>query len=419
MKKPAALVRQEDDWILNLGDPNFDHHLATSVAQEKEEDQRKLYVALTRAANRLYLGMAPVTSTQAARHKNAASDSALVQLPGLGLHGAEMGAWLQCLRAVPEAAVLGHSPQLKGRTTQRQNSAQLPHLSQLAPPQSIPSYKFSTARTASFTSLSKSDQDHSTVYDRYDESDGDEPSGEEKYDLLQPLGKGGAALGDQLHHLLEEYLGNHKELAEILQGVEKAEVWCDILQKILAQPISLANQKQITLEAVRRACITEMQFYLPVGVMSRARLSDALLADHALGQNTSRSDWANQIRDWAFHDFTGFFQGYIDLIFEHENRWYVVDYKSNLLDAYDAEHLESAMLEKNYLLQARLYALALERHLKFHLPEYNYETHFGGVIYLFVRGFPSQGVWFERPSCSATVALGTLFANAPQYTPHS
>jgi exodeoxyribonuclease V beta subunit len=77
------------------------------------------------------------------------------------------------------------------------------------------------------------------------------------------------------------------------------------------------------------------------------------------------------------------------------------------------------MLEKNYLLQARLYALALDRHLSCNVTGYDYESHFGGVIYLFVRGFPSQGVWFERPSFKATAALGTLFAHTTQPTPHS
>lgn len=415
----TALVRQENDWILNLGNSDFDQHLAISITQEKEEEHRKLYVALTRAAHRLYIGVAPVTTKQAARHKNAASDSALVQLPGAGLAEANMDTWLEALRNVPMTAVLERSMQIKSNAVLTKHSPRNSGLSQLSPPQPIPFYGFSPARTASFTSLSKSDQDHSPASDRYDESEGDDTSGGENNDLLQGLGKGGAALGDQLHHLLEEYLGNHRDLSEILLGVDKAEVWCDILQKILAQPIPLPAQGDITLHSVRNTCITEMQFHLPLGVMSRTALSTALLADHAPGPSTAFSDWAKQISAWSFSDFTGFFQGYIDLIFEHESRWYIVDYKSNHLDDYDSDHLEAAMFEKNYLLQARLYALALHRHLAVHLPDYNYETHFGGVLYLFVRGFPSEGVWFERPSLSVTSALETLFTNTPATAQHA
>ena len=107
-------------------------------------------------------------------------------------------------------------------------------------------------------------------------------------------------------------------------------------------------------------------------------------------------------------------QGYIDLIFQHEDRWFVLDYKSNKLDGYAPETLERAMIEKHYLLQARLYALALHRHLQVQMVGYDHSKHFGGVAYLFLRGLPSGGLWFERPSLLGLESLGNLFPCAQQ-----
>jgi exodeoxyribonuclease V beta subunit len=60
------------------------------------------------------------------------------------------------------------------------------------------------------------------------------------------------------------------------------------------------------------------------------------------------------------------------------------------------------MAEKCYILQYHLYTLALHRYLKLRLPGYDYQTHFGGVRYLFVRGIdparPEFGVFSDRPA---------------------
>jgi exodeoxyribonuclease V beta subunit len=140
-----------------------------------------------------------------------------------------------------------------------------------------------------------------------------------------------------------------------------------------------------------------------------ATLSEAFLNDTTVRENVARAEWATALTQWTFGTLAGYLQGFIDLIFEHEGRWFVVDYKSNRLDDYSSAALEEAMLAKNYLLQARLYALALHRHLQIHQTAYQFEEHFGGVAYLFVRGFPEEGVWFERPSLQALEALSASF----------
>jgi exodeoxyribonuclease V beta subunit len=212
-----------------------------------------------------------------------------------------------------------------------------------------------------------------------------------------------------MHLLLEEYLGNHRELDVAVAEIKDGPLWETAVNQILDTAIPLEGFAQTTLRTVRGDCITEMQFHLPTKAFSREKLSSVLEAHPLISCQDACSEWAAGIADWGFHEFDGFLQGYIDLIFQHEGRWFVADYKSNQLASYSKEALEDAMLSKNYLLQARFYALALHRHLQAHLPDYDYDAHFGGIAYLFVRGFPEQGVWFERPPLESLESLGNLF----------
>src|SRR5690554_4645926 len=112
----------------------------------------------------------------------------------------------------------------------------------------------------------------------------------------------------------------------------------------------------------------------------------------------------------------GMFKGFIDLLFSVDGRYYVADYKSNHLGAnsaaYTEQAMESAVLKHRYDLQYVLYSLALHRLLRGRLPDYDYEQHFGGVVYLFLRGIegPQQGVHYQRPPLELLGALDALFA---------
>jgi exodeoxyribonuclease V beta subunit len=83
--------------------------------------------------------------------------------------------------------------------------------------------------------------------------------------------------------------------------------------------------------------------------------------------------------------------GFIDLVFEHQGKFYVLDYKTNWLGnnltAYAGSELLAAMEASGYHLQYLLYALALHRYLRAFLPGYQFAKHFGGVHYWFVRAF--------------------------------
>jgi exodeoxyribonuclease V beta subunit len=105
----------------------------------------------------------------------------------------------------------------------------------------------------------------------------------------------------------------------------------------------------------------------------------------------------------------------MDLVFRREDRFYLVDWKSNHLgdapDDYAPPALAGAMEAHGYILQYTLYTLALDRYLKSRLPGYSYEKNFGGVFYIFMRGVdaesgPGYGIYRDRPSEGLVELLG-------------
>jgi len=128
--------------------------------------------------------------------------------------------------------------------------------------------------------------------------------------------------------------------------------------------------------------------------------------DVSLLNQTLETVAGQPLQPLVMDDFRGYITGIIDLVFEANGRFYLVDYKSNhlgfSLDQYTPEKLARAVNDRRYNLQYLIYSLALHRYLKLRLPDYDYETHFGGVYYLFLRGMrsaygDSYGVYYVKP----------------------
>jgi len=365
----VAVARMGESWVVDVGSDDFAVTQQAAESQEAEEENRRLYVALTRARHRLYLGVAPIAGSAKGPSNNTAADSPLAQLPGLA--AASMDAW----------------PDLW--------SALAPHGIQFLEEADLESV------TADDQSLSKPPAEGFQV------EGPSEPTG--AADVLATLGAAGSLLGDRLHRALEDYLGNGRSLELAVAGYEQPEQWQQALQVILNTEIGLASGISFRLEELRGHCITEMQFHLPVSSLSPSALSQVLVEDPGILRIPGGTDWAASLAGWSFTEFTGFLQGFIDLIFELNGRWYVADYKSNRLHRYGPAALDRVMLDAHYWLQARLYVLALHRHLRSNLPDYHPERHLGGVAYLFVRGFPGQGVWLDTPTPQALDRFDALF----------
>ncbi|MDO4904853.1 MAG: exodeoxyribonuclease V subunit beta [Lautropia sp.] len=112
----------------------------------------------------------------------------------------------------------------------------------------------------------------------------------------------------------------------------------------------------------------------------------------------------------------GMLKGFIDLVFEHRGRYFVLDYKSNWLGEgaqhYTLPTMRQAVIDHRYELQYLFYLLALHRLLKTRLPDYDYDRHVGGALYLFLRGVqaPGGGLFQARPDRTVIEALDAAFA---------
>ncbi|MBK1648160.1 exodeoxyribonuclease V subunit beta [Rhabdochromatium marinum] len=151
----------------------------------------------------------------------------------------------------------------------------------------------------------------------------------------------------------------------------------------------------------------EMEFWIQTRGVSIRQL-DALIRQHCL-PGAERP----QLRAGMLN---GLLKGFIDLVFEHQGRFYVLDWKSNWLgtedSAYSATAMRMAILHHRYDLQYLLYLLALHRLLSARLPDYAYDRHIGGAVCVFLRGASAttQGLFTNRPPRALIEGLDQLFA---------
>jgi len=96
----------------------------------------------------------------------------------------------------------------------------------------------------------------------------------------------------------------------------------------------------------------------------------------------------------------GVVKGFVDLLFEHQGRAYVCDWKGDWLPSWEPA-VVAAHAQRNYAIQARLYTMAALRFLGID-SEAAHRRRFGGVLYCFLRGMrpddTGAGVHFHCPS---------------------
>ncbi len=86
----------------------------------------------------------------------------------------------------------------------------------------------------------------------------------------------------------------------------------------------------------------------------------------------------------------GYMTGSIDMIFSYENKFYILDWKSNACETYSGDEFYK-LVEKDYSMQYQIYFVALIKWLKSYFgEEFSFESHFGGIIYLYLRGRASK-----------------------------
>ncbi len=221
----------------------------------------------------------------------------------------------------------------------------------------------------------------------------------------------GAQAGTCLHSMFEEWDFNTQDRDGLTILVEKmllqygfeptwTESVCDWLCEVVTTPLTEQGGFSLSeLDPSQR--LDEMAFYFPV-----TQLSVNTLKRQLLPHLSPTSPLASVLKQLHFFDLTGFMKGFIDLVYEHDGRFYVVDYKSNYLgdqpENYSHQPLNQAMISHHYPMQYLIYTLALHRYLRLRIADYDPELHLGGVYYLFIRGmhpdWGQAGVFSDRPS---------------------
>lgn len=379
------------------------------------EDLRKTYVALTRARHATWIGLAPLET-------RAAMDYLL------GTRGMldPMRYELQLTTFVhphPSMTLIRPSDLAVDRVRTARNT---PHCNEVCQARRNASDGW---WIASYSALigehSTNYQQDSATFEKFqEEQQTREPSGQNaSLAAVWHRFPRGALAGTLLHDLLEwaANRGFHTLLEHPLEWREAIARRCQVrqwpmwidpllswLQCLLSKPIPVMGDRvslaQLTI------CQAEMEFWLTTQRVSLTRL-DALLAHHTLS--------GCQRPPLTHGTLNGMLKGFIDLVFEHQGRYYVLDYKSNWLgpnnDGYDHQSLIQAMAEHRYDLQYALYLLALHRLLRSRLVDYDYDRHVGGVRYWFLRGLDAanMGIYDERPPKVLIEALDELLAGQP------
>ncbi|HEY5752121.1 MAG TPA: exodeoxyribonuclease V subunit beta [Chthoniobacterales bacterium] len=342
-----------------------------AIAEELCEKLRLLYVAVTRAKQRCYVTCHPGV-------KNLPKDSAIYRL--LGDNAAQRLKNCSFISVEPLPDVT-KGPLILTEAGGK-NLAARTFLGKIRRDWGV----------ASFTGLS-----HALA--------SEEPDRDEPVPLVTPeVGElpGGTNVGTCLHEVLEK-IDFQYEMAwpEIVRKALRRShldrsgtegIVLEMLQRIAQMPLD----RRVTLDRVpKEDQIQEMEFMLPLRTLTVEKLRAACKGAAA------PIDWDRL----SFPGVRGMLKGYIDLVIRHRGKFYLVDWKSNLLSGYDSENILSAMKRGHYGLQYLLYCVALRRQLSERISGFNWDRDFGGVRYVFLRG----GMFGDKPSGALIERLSALF----------
>lgn len=352
----------ENDYNIDINFNKIANENNELLIQRIQEDRRLIYVTLTRAKHNLFGYYKPIKSVQS--------------------HHSFQNLNLEDIKSFPFKAVSG-----KYSSNQSQNINPIP----------VPALTISDAkyRKMSFSGLSGN---HGHFAAMYNEMEYDESS-YEKF-IFEDLVKG-TTTGNLIHNLFE-YIDftNEDQWDKIIQNAirkfapNKKDIYEKqlplFIQHVLQNSININGKSIVLADVTNSKKINELEFDIRANQVDLSKLEEI-----------KRDDL-----DFSFidtKDYYGMLNGLIDLVFEHEGKYYILDWKTNFLgnhtDDYIRPNLLEAMRFNNYLLQYTIYTYALNKYLESRIPEYNYDTHFGGVIYLFVRGMrqnETTGIFTNR-----------------------
>jgi exodeoxyribonuclease V beta subunit len=408
-------VDEDDKRTLDLG---LSEAALEAVDRARiEEDLRLLYVALTRARHFLWLGVAAVAAKKAGENK---------------LHESALGYLLGGGAAIAAADMHGHWQTLKGDSTAID-------LKPLAAPEGVTLLAREEVRpplmdaavfagsfernwsVGSFTSLTRQtgkapmhaqeetllEEEPKQASARADDAPwhrfprGSVP-GNFLHEQLEWMGQEGFAT--VLDPNFDARLGARCERAGWGNRKEDAIAW---LREVATTKLPHLDAPLAQLDGV----LPEMEFWFPSQHLKSAQL-DELCAQRMLG-GVARP----VLPERQLH---GMLKGFADLVFEHEGRYWVLDYKSNSLGAGDAAYSRAAMAAgmaaHRYDIQGAIYMLALHRLLRSRLGDaYDPTLQLGGALFMFLRGIANpttRGCYLLEPDLELLDGLQRLLDDA-------
>jgi len=394
----AELVSCHEDGglVIDLGSADMERHRQQAALETLAEDLRLAYVALTRAELCCYTMWADVKAVKgmvASSH-----DSALGYLifPDGAGGFADQEQKLQGFSAHPGVEHRLVAPVAHASVKYRKPQEHEITLTSLVAGERMLVTNYQMSSYSAMASLSEQ-EDH-----------GAEPPGdtviEPGPEILHPGLPAGASFGNLIHDALELFpfgslaggAAHGEELARLCRrygmAIETAAVQA-LLATVVNTPLLPGAGGFSLAQLDTNRLLSEMPFYFHMERLETRKINDALAGEATV---TPLSPKVMQ----------GYLTGFVDLVCEHGGKFYILDYKTNFLGGslhdYRPDRLVAAMASHNYGLQYWIYTLVLHRYLANVLPGYRYETHFGGVFYLFVRGMspavPGSGVYAAQPA---------------------
>ncbi len=430
-------AQDHDRLTADLGSRERNRHLAQSLKENLAEDARLLYVALTRAVARCYLiqpkGVRLRISAQALL--SAGPDPLDPEDPVADLSARTTQLGSEGLAANLENLARRAPLSMEVTHPRREVTGKMPPVTDGRPVLVCREFTGSIVRDRrllSFTFLAtraeaEPDLPEHDALPAPEEREEIEESGEDPDERSIFRFPKGAVTGNCFHEILErlDYTDadspSVKELiAETLDSYGFDDFWLDSVFRMVRNVIEVPlvrGRSDFSLSLIdRRHRVNEMEFTFPLDGFSSKGLKEVLRSvsrdtEHALGV-------VDVLERLEFSSCSGFMRGFVDLVFELDGRFFLVDWKTNHLGnrigEYGTQALESAMIRELYVLQYLIYTVAVDRYLARRLPGYRYEEHFGGVFYLFLRGIdarvgPDFGVYADRPSARLVAGLSEAF----------
>jgi len=436
-------VDEELQLTLDLGSDSRKQHLILAQNERLAENLRLLYVALTRAKRRCYLVWGQINTAQTsamaylfhgsdiAAGQNRSSEDILASLKErvTAKTEAEVLADLDILARKSKGTISVMSPP----RSSDQIYSLLPEQKESMLCRNFQGYIDHTWRISSYSALVSArtrdvDLPDHDVYRtaigrmldlRPDDSGPHErlgfsdifsfPKGSRAgiffHDIFEHINFA-ATSQDDLNHLVAQKLQTY--------GFEKKwqQTICTAVTNVLNMPLPPGRNDFTLTNIASSNRINEMEFYFPMNPVTPETLQKVF---NDAGGIESAPDYHGQLEKLVFSPTAGFMKGFIDLVFQHDGKFYLVDWKSNYLgpsvESYNPASLAESMKENLYTLQYHLYTLALYQLLRLRMPAFDYETDFGGVFYIFIRGVgdprdPHSGVFQDFPRLALINRLG-------------